>query len=137
MTPGAAAERGVHARLSGDVALAGLLGSGTRVIPGWPGDTRQPTDYPRLTFFVVTDTVDRPGFHTVRIQLDRWVWPTGTTGGRSRAEDIDERLLALLNEQVWYEGTRRIYCRVLPGRDIPADIGETLRRTWDLLIGVN
>ena len=137
MTPGAAAERGIEARLVGDAALMGLLGTGQRVVPGWPADTRQPGDYPRITYFVVTDSVDRPGYHTLRVQLDRWVWPVGDTGGWDRAHRIDERLLALLSEQVWaYEG-RRIYCRVLPGRDMPGGPGNPLRRTWDLWIGVH
>ena len=130
MTPGQAALSGCYDRARNSAEFLTLLGSGMRVIAGWPGDTLTPADLPRITLFLVADTVIRPGVHQVRIQTDIWA----PARGWDRLGDLDEQLLALFDEAHWtYQGVR-LYATALPGRDFPGAPERYLRRSRDFRV---
>ena len=137
MSPGEAGERGFRDRIVSDATMTGLLGAGTRVLPGFAVDTLTKDDCPRITYFVPVQSVRRPGLEVVRIQTDAWIWPTGAAGGRMKALAVDAQLLALFDEQQWMYGGRQIYSLALPGSDFPAppDAPMRRRRDFELRIG--
>ena len=133
MTPGQAALAGFQARAT--PALIPLLrrdpqDTAARVIVGWPGDTLTPADLPRLTLFLVADTVIRPGMHLVRIQTDIWAPARDWT----KLGDLDAQVLALFDEQHWAHQGVRLYATALPGRDFPGAPDRYLRRSRDFRV---
>lgn len=133
-TTAAVAEEAFYRRLQGDAELTALLGAGARILPGWPGDTLQAADCPRLTFYLFGPGPLRPGFERIRVTLDAWVWPTGTGQGRPKLLAVDARLLALFDEQMWsYQGVR-VWSYSLGFRDAPAPPDRPLRRTREIIL---
>lgn len=130
----ARAEEGFFRRLRGDAELVSLIGAGARILPGWPADTLQAADFPRLTFYLFGPGPRRPGFERLRAAVDEWVWPTGTAGGRPKLLAVDARLLALFDEQLWtYDGVR-VWSYALGFRDAPAPPTRAMRRTREIVL---
>ncbi len=133
---GAVAEQALFYRLRDDADRAAMLGSGTRVFAGWPDDTMQAGDFPRVTLTVPVDALEVPGYHRLRVQLDAWVWPTGPLGGRYHLLLLASWLNALLAAQTWaYDGVR-ISSAPLPGTRVPAG-DRLLRHTARYDVGAN
>lgn len=85
MGPGGAAEEGFQRRLQemldADPQGRLLLGDGPRIFPGWPDDTGQEPDFPRLTLETVSDVVVLDGrYHQLRIRVHVWFWPRSQRG---------------------------------------------------------
>lgn len=132
MSPESAAERALYERLTGDAALAALLGAGTRIFPTWPSDTLQEADFPRITFYCFGPPPRRPGFQRVRATLDLWAWPTGGAGGRGKVLALDGRVMELLDERHFTYGAHRLYTTAGAFRDSGG--GGRLRRSRDITI---
>lgn len=130
-----------YARAASDPELVTLLGAkpsgAARLFPGWPPDPWTESDFPRATYFAAVDVRQRPGHADVQLQTDSWVWPSGAQGGLSRVIAIDERLLALFDEQVWEYDDQRLYARAGVARDYPAAPNEPLRRLRMFAVSVN
>lgn len=136
MSPEAAAEQGLFARLAEDADLVTLLGAGVRVFAGWPADTLAATSCPRITVYLFGPAPKRPGFQRVRVTLDLWVWPSGLTGGRPKLLAIDERILARFDEQHWTYAGYRLYSLAGAFKDYPAAPDAPLRRMRELTLEV-
>lgn len=132
------AETGFFARASADTTLRQLLGERgpgrARVFYGWPSDLTRQGDFPRVTYFMASSSVRRPGIYTVRLQVDSWVWPSGEGGGPQRLAEIDSRLLALFDERHWQHEGAQLYSLALAARDFPAPPEQPLRRMREFQI---
>jgi hypothetical protein len=135
------AETGFYARTSADATLRQLLGERSpgraRILFGWPSDLTKQGDFPRVTYFMASGAVRRPGLYTVRLQVDSWVWPSGDEGGPERLADIDSRLLILLDDAHWQHDGARLYAIALASRDFPAPPKSPLRRMREFRIEVS
>lgn len=134
MSPEQAAEGGLLRRLTGDGPLGDLLGPGTRIFPGWPGDKLKKEDFPRLTFYATGPAPIAQGIQRVRVSVDIWVWPDGLTGGRARLIAIDARLMGLMNEQSFHHADHWLYSQAGGFRDSPAAPDAPIRRTREILL---
>lgn len=128
------AEIAFHRRLTEDAPLVTLVGSTARIVPGWPGDTLQEADFPRLTFYATGPAPIAKGIQRVRVSVDIWVWPTGLTGGRARLLAIDARLMGIMDEQIFHHADHRLYSVAGGFRDAPAAPNAPIRRTREILI---
>lgn len=135
------AETGFYARTSQDTVLRQLLGERSpgraRLFFGWPSDLTKQGEFPRVTYFMASGSVRRPGLYTVRLQVDSWVWPSGDDGGPERLADIDSRFLILLDEAHWQHDGARLYATALSARDYPASPKMALRRMREFRIEVS
>lgn len=122
------AEDAFFHRASDDAELKAILGDGARVVPGWPTVAEAPANYPLVSFYVFGPPPIAPGVQRVRITTDAWVWPTGLTGGRAKAREVDARLMELFDEQHFAYDGFRFYSVAGSFRDFPAAPGEPMRR---------
>lgn len=136
MSPSAAGEEGFFRRLALDPELYGLLGQGTRILPGFPADTPTEAECPRLTFYVFGPPPLVKGIQRIRIALDEWVWPSGTEGGRPRLLAIDERIEALCDEARWEYKDHWICATAGPFRDFPSAPNAPMRRHREIVLDV-
>lgn len=130
------AEEAFYARCAADPQLVGAIGSDggvVRIYPGWPTDTQQAGDYPRVTYFGMAGP--GTGVHAVRIQVDVWAWP-GAADPDGALQAIDGRLLELFDRQSWIHAGRRVYGHDLGGRNMPGP-GAALRRMREFSLGVS
>lgn len=130
MSANEAAEKGLRDRLVNDATVLNIITTAARVVPGWPADTQQAADFPRVTYFVVAVDIRRPGVETVRFQVDEWVWPE--SGGRQRLLELDEAVVDALDERDWTFGGHRLYALCLSASDHPVAPGYALRRRRDI-----
>lgn len=132
MNPSAAVEQGAYTRMTSDEDLSDLLGTGTRVFPGFPHEVLKEAGCPRLTFYVFGPSPLVKGVERVRCSIDIWVW---ATQGRRKLLDLDERLQDLFEARFSYEGH---WIHSVPGgfRDHPAGPDEPMRRTRDIVFDV-
>lgn len=124
---------GFYARAAADAPMITLVKT---IDEGFPADTLDRSDLPRMTYFGVVPSVRRPGFYTVRIQTDGW-FTAGSGGGQQRM-DWTLRMLELFDEAQWTTATARLYSTVItPGRDFPGAPNEPLRRMVEILVEVS
>lgn len=123
-------------RLQSDPELVALLGGPDRITPGWIGEETEPTDYPRITFYLFGPSPIARGVQRVRGSTDLWVWPTGENGGRTRLLEIDSRVSDLFAEQGFTHAGHWIMGSNLGFRDFPGGPDEPLRRLRELALDV-
>lgn len=129
------AEAGFYRRMVEDAPLVTLIGSTSRIVPGWPGDIwEDEAAFPRLTFYVSGPAPIAKGIQRLRVSADIWVWPTGPTGGRAKLLAIDARLMGLMDEQSFHHADHWIYGQSGGFRDFPAAPGAPIRRTREILL---
>lgn len=129
------AEIAFHRRVTEDAPLVTLIGSTSRIVPGWPGDIwEDETAFPRLTFYVSGPAPIRPGVQRLRVSVDIWVWASGLNGGRPKLLAIDARLMGLMDEQSFHHADHWIYGQSGGFRDFPAAPGAPIRRTREILL---
>lgn len=133
---------GFYARASQDVTLKTVLGtktgvSGTpaRIYEGWPDDTLTASDFPRVTYFLVSSRTRRPGIFSLRVQVDGWFWQS--PGWATKRKTWTDRMHALFDEQSWLYGSSGLYATATPGRDYPATSDRPARRLIELRIEVS
>lgn len=129
------AEAGFYRRMTEDTPLVTLVGSTSRIVPGWPGDIwEDETAFPRLTFYVSGPAPIAKGVQRLRASVDIWVWPDGLTGGRARLLAIDARLTGLFDEMSFHAPDHWIYSQSGGFRDFPAAPSAPIRRTREILL---
>lgn len=136
-------ESGFAARLVADTTLADLVGvdeaNEVRVFHGWPAellnrDDPPASEFPRVTFLRTSSLKAAKGSGDLVIQVDIWVYP----GDKELLEDIDSRILDLVDEEWWVQDGVRLSGRAIGGEsDTPAAPGRPMRRRRDIWIGVN
>jgi hypothetical protein len=136
--------KGFYARSSTDATLKTVLGLKTGrdaadVHEGFPPDTLQQSDLPRMTYFNVVPSTRRPGVYSVLIQVDGWFPPPSVPGSAAKREQWMVRMLELFDEKNWiYDDEARLYSVVTnPGRDFPAGAQDNMRRMMELRIEVS
>lgn len=144
MTSPDSALKGFYARASQDAAVKlalstkpGIAGSPARIVEGWPEDTLEESDTPRMTYFNVVPATRRPGFFSVQIQADGWFW--NKPGFAAAREAWTLAMLALFDEQHWtYGNEARLYSTVTnPGRDFPGPDDRPTRRMMEIRVEVS
>lgn len=131
------ADEGFAARLAGDGAFQALVGTDengdTKLYEGWPRELLESPhegEFPRATYLRVNRALERPGSGDVRLQLDLWTW-----GDSVLVDQMEERVIELVDEKWWFHNGARLNALVLPGG---ADFaGTPWRRSVDVEIGVS
>lgn len=131
------ADEGFAARLASDAAFQALVGidenGDTKLYEGWPKELLASPiegEFPRATYLRVSRTLERPQIGDVRLQLDLWTW-----GDSLLADQMEARVIELVDEQWWFHDGARLNALVPPGgTDFP---GRPWRRSVDVEIGVS
>lgn len=136
-------EVGLTARLAADGDFAALVGyddaNQVRLYHGYPTellnrDNPPDSEFPRVTYFRATSLKAAKGSGDLRIQVDIWV----VYGAKATLEEIDSRMLFLLDEERWlHDGVWLSGLAVGGESDAPAVRGRPLGRRREYWIGVN
>lgn len=121
--------------------LTTLSDGSAAVVPDWPADTLQPSDCPRVTFFLPSGGNLHVGLGDIDVQFDIWVY-RGVGGGGQRVHDIDHRLNEIFSGADWIHdpgGPNHAACHTEVGRfrDFPAPSDKPMRRMRRIRLSVN